>query len=513
MKNAHNKQEFSSVWFIILSFLTVVSITKPIIASTGINNYFYYYHNEKIRLEPSKEMVAICFSENVTDEQKEDLVILDPSLKEISPQSLMFGLELVNLNQANDVNIPEITERQNFLQEVNYCVPVLVNKGHKMILTDRFEVMFNEDINEEYIEALNKENNLEITYKCPYIPNRYRFRVLNPKDKNAMEMANIYHDNPNVIYATPCFLVDKIFQSTTPDDDLYSEQWHLNNIGQDPPDGIPDADIDAPEGWDISTGSEDIVIAIIDSGVDFEHDDLYNKLWWNPNEEWNDEDDDDNGYIDDMIGWDFYDNDNAPFPQYGTNLNYHGTAVAGLAAAETDNDDGIAGVSWDCKIMVLSLGSGGYYYEANLADAINYASNNGADVINLSLFASQNESIEGAIYYATTRGRDLKGCVIVCASGSSDHPELGVNFPACRDDVIAVGATDSSDTWCSYSHYGAELNVAAPGGDEDIVTTDITGTEGKNSGDYMVDFDGTSAAAPQVAGLAALILSMDDSLT
>ena len=148
--------------------------------------------------------------------------------------------------------------------------------------------------------------------------------------------------------------------STFPDDEFFDLQWSLHNIGQTG--GLEDCDIDAPEAWDIETGNPDIVIAIIDSGIDYTHPDLIDNIWHNEDEiPDNGIDDDGNGYIDDVRGWDFYDNDNDPLDENG-----HGTICAGIAAAVTNNDEGIAGVCWNCQIMPIKVN--GLYNTEDIPD-------------------------------------------------------------------------------------------------------------------------------------------------
>jgi parallel beta-helix repeat protein len=288
-----------------------------------------------------------------------------------------------------------------------------------------------------------------------------------------------------------------------PEDTYFPSQWHLNNTGQSG--GTPDSDIDAPEGWQISTGSRDIIIAIIDEGVDIQHEDLVDKL---------------------VDGHDFVEDDNNPTPW---NNDAHGTACAGLAAAATNNETGVAGVAWGCKIMPIRIaygyGGGWWYYDTWIAGGIQWAADNGADVLSNSWGGGYpSDAITEAVQYAKNYGRGGKGCVVVFAAGNSGSY---VAYPAWLDEVIAVGATDHYDERWDYSNYGPELDVVAPsawGSEAGVIfwTTDISGSAGYNNGDlsqgdaagnYTKWFGGTSAATPQVAGLAALILSVNPDLT
>ena len=190
----------------------------------------------------------------------------------------------------------------------------------------------------------------------------------------------------------------------TPDDPRFQETYGLDNIGQTG--GTPDADIDAPEAWDRQTGSPDVIVADIDTGVDYNHEDLAANIWINPGEiPGNGTDDDGNGYIDDYYGWDFANNDNDPMDDHG-----HGTHTSGTIAAVGNNGIGVAGVSWHAKIMpVKFLGADGSGTHAAGAQAIIYAADMGAKISNNSwgcdigtLCFSQ--TIEDAIAYADVKG-------------------------------------------------------------------------------------------------------------
>ena len=303
--------------------------------------------------------------------------------------------------------------------------------------------------------------------------------------------------------------------STTPNDPDFTEQWYLDNTGQTG--GTSDADIDAPEAWDIETGDPDVVIAIVDTGVDYTHPDLADNIWTNVDEiPDNGIDDDENGYIDDVRGWDFFYNDNEPLDGFG-----HGTNLAGIAGAVSNNNVGIAGVCWNCKIMPVQIADETFRFSSSMWDGIIYAADNGADVISIS-FGSNNPNSEirdNAINYAYD-----KGCVLVAAAGNG-----GSNtkyYPAAYNNVISVGGTDYKDNimdvyievadeWAK-SNWGDWVDIAAPG--VNIYTTTPTypvyiNEEYDVSLNYYNMWAGTSLAAPIVAGVAALLLSRNNSLS
>lgn len=322
---------------------------------------------------------------------------------------------------------------------------------------------------------------------------------------------------------------------STPSDPNYSNQWNLTKISM-------------PIAWDFNTGSNSVILAIIDTGCDYDHEDLDGNIWVNSAEDRNGngrpdfswytsggdldgDDDDGNGFVDDLTGWDFYSypGDNDPSPGYDIYLVYpHGTAVTGIAAAQThnyenDNYIGVAGIAggWGStqgvKIMNLRYHywlSGPYY--SSTAEAITYAAENGAKVINISSGWTTNWPVlEDAVEDAV----DNYDCVIVASAGNNggdDSSNKSIGYPAKYPDVIAVGATVQDDSrWTTSgsngSAIGPELDVMAPGGASIIWTTDITGSDGYSSGNYTSGFSGTSASAPHVAGLASLLRSENPS--
>jgi subtilisin family serine protease len=325
-----------------------------------------------------------------------------------------------------------------------------------------------------------------------------------------------------------------------PNDTHFDQQWALSNTGQSHIEtnqglgigrhrrGAADADVDGPEAWAAQSVHNPTVVAVLDTGVDIHHPDLQNRLWTNPGETpGNGIDDDTNGFVDDVDGWDFADHDKNPSPSGGLE-NSHGTHVAGIVAAEQDNGEGVSGVCPDCQIMALRMGSASSLTLGREIAAIHYAVNNGADVINLSIGSPVWSKAERT----AIRQAGRKGVLVVAAAGNAGedndiayypdprHQAWAPSYPASYSlsNILSVAASNDHDQYayfsqcrgilplwkCGFSSFGHDsVDVAAPG--VDILSTVKVGV-GKTYGSYEF-FDGTSMASPLAAGIAGLVLA------
>jgi subtilisin family serine protease len=253
-------------------------------------------------------------------------------------------------------------------------------------------------------------------------------------------------------------------------------------------------DIDAELAWETTRGAKGVTIAIIDSGVDYTHEDLASNMWVNPYEIPNNNvDDDRNGFIDDVRGWDFGDQDNDPKDNCSAGIVGHGTLVAGVAAAAGDNNIGITGVAWNSSVLPLKAvdNTCGLYMSA-VAQSIDYAVAAGAKVINMSL----GQSISDPILESAVNNAYAHGVVLVAAA--MNFATSTPYYPAAYPNVIAVAATDRTDKVASFSDFGSWVDLAAPGV---AVPAPLPGNR------YGL-YSGTSNASPMTAGVAALILSV-----
>jgi subtilisin family serine protease/fibronectin type 3 domain-containing protein/methionine-rich copper-binding protein CopC len=302
-----------------------------------------------------------------------------------------------------------------------------------------------------------------------------------------------YRADPNVLYAEPDYQVQL---QLTPNDPRFSELWGLNNVGQTG--GTTDADIDGVEAWDIVTGSGSIIVAVIDTGVDYTHEDLAANMWVNSGEIPGDGiDNDGNGFVDDVHGFDFYNFDSDPMDDHN-----HGTHVAGTIGAVANNGIGVAGVNWNVRIMALKfLSASGSGSISNAIAALNYAVANGAVISNNSwgFNGAYSQALDDAIAAAQQAGH-----IFVAAAGNGNFAGVGLDndvtpfWPAnsTHDNVVAVAALDHNNQKATFSNYGAvSVDVGAPG--VGILSTTI--------GNTYSTFSGTSMATPHSAGLLSLI--------
>ncbi len=319
-------------------------------------------------------------------------------------------------------------------------------------------------------------------------------------EADAQNFLSLAQNDNSIEYVQPAnvYHIDYV-----PDDSLVNQQWALQKI-------------QAFDAWNITQGSDTILIGVIDTGIDYLHPDLKNKIFINPGETGLDNlgrdkrtngiDDDGNGFIDDYQGWDFTDRVGFPFDTTaGDYLNWdndpmdennfsHGTAVAGIIGAETNNIHGIAGVAPKVKILnVRAFDPGGYGDEDDVAAAILYAVQMGVKVINMS-FGDDSFSyvLRDVIRYAYSRN------VVLVGSSGNSNSDLP-HYPSSYSEVISVGNSTEDDYVAGSSNYGSTLDLVAPG--TDIATT-------VRGGSYTLNFSGTSAASPFVSAAAGLILSV-----
>jgi subtilisin family serine protease len=341
--------------------------------------------------------------------------------------------------------------------------------------------MFKE--NQKRLEALKNKDKNHLSKKDKHILRRMSrapkgakvpdlgriYKIELELGQSVEEVVAAYNRDPDVEYAQ---LNHKFRIFALPNDPEYYLQWNMVKI-------------QAPEAWDIHTGSPEIVVAVIDTGVDYLHVDLRNNMWTNEAELTGATgvDDDGNGYIDDKYGYDFAYNDGDPTDDYG----HHGTMCAGIVGAEGNNGLDLAGVCWKIRIMALKfIPDDGDGDEGDAAEAVYYAVANGADVTSNSYGGEEDSPVfEEALNYAHSQG------VVMVASAGNENTS-SARYPAAYANMIAVAATDYDDNKTDYSNYGSWVDIAAPSGFGMSWIWVLKSGGGTGGG------SGTSSACPQV---------------
>jgi subtilisin family serine protease len=337
-----------------------------------------------------------------------------------------------------------------------------------------------------------------------------RLQLVDPKPGvSVAEAVRDLERSPDVQSAEPNLIRHA---ALTPNDPRFPLEWGLDNTGQDVNGtGTPDADIDAPEAWDLTTGDPSVTVAVVDTGIDSSHPDLSPNIWTNPGEiAANSADDDGNGLVDDVHGWDWVGGDATANDAHG-----HGTHVSGTVAARGNDGNGVAGVAWNAKVAPLRvLDANGSGSVANLIQAYMYASQKGIPILNASLGSGgfspdEHDAIEAA-----------SNTLFVVAAGNGDENGVGLNnditptYPCNYDlpNLICVAATESHDALTTFSNYGAaSVDLAAPG--QEVLSTWAASKCGAITPPCYAYLDGTSMATPHVSGAAALVLSHSPSAT
>jgi hypothetical protein len=295
----------------------------------------------------------------------------------------------------------------------------------------------------------------------------------------------------------------RVHATQTPNDQFFEDQWGLANTGQFG--GIAGRDIDAAAGWDIRTDATDVPVAIIDTGITLGHPDLVENLWTNPGEiPGNGLDDDGNGFVDDVHGYDFVQDDGSPADQNG-----HGTHVAGIIGARGNNNFGVAGVAWTASLMALRvLDANGTGRDDAIIAALDYAAANGARITNNSY---GRVGFDQALFTAFEAAGNAGMLQVVAAGNDGANTDIQPGSPASfrLDSVISVAATNDSDGLAGFSNFGRNtVDLGAPG--VHIASTWLNTVAPFAS---FVFLDGTSMATPMVSGVAALVAAQDPSLT
>jgi subtilisin family serine protease len=479
--------------------------------------YFYYYGGEKQYFELDTRYIFVSIANEQAASElefegiaKQSLLIDIPETIETRIYSRRFWAKLSIENHiSEETYLAKLAEIKNSNEEL-IVAPYFKNQYQDKIgLSNFFYVKLKSMSDTILLKQKTEKEDVMIVYQNPFMPLWFVLSVTKSSLYNSMEMANHFYESKLFQYAEPDLMVDDKLNCTN--DTHINSQWSLKNTGQYG--GINGVDIKICDAWQIATGSH-VIVAVLDDGIELNHPDLVANI--HPFS---------------------FDSENLTSPQ--VIKGNHGTACAGIIGAVRNNSKGIAGVAPNCKLMSISNSlAATTLSRERRANGMNWAWQNGAHVISNSWGSSvHHQVIDDAISNAVTQGRGGKGCVVVFASGNNNASTVG--YPASLSNVIAVGAISpcgqrKSPSSCDGegwgSNYGSALDVVAPG--VLVATTDRQGNAGYNPNtpihtsnggnkitmdftdtDYTVWFNGTSAACPFVAGVAALVLSVNPNLS
>lgn len=486
---------------------------------------FYYRGKVKVPFEPPIDLLGVSIQPNLADKKEEELLAYARELK-LHPEEVGKPIHEENVRvfrfprRISGQNKQRIQQLLSEHQLVRIVGPVIrIDKESVSFLTNELVVKFKVQVTKEDVYAFIKRYNLNLIRTIPYARNAFLLRSGRQASYDLLKTCSEIVKSDLVEYAQPNLFTTAV-DDFVPNDFLYTQQPHHQIILSE-------------DAWDITTGDSDIIIAVVDSGCDFDHPDFTN---------------------DPALGWDKvyspYDFTNMDAdPTSGT----HGTKSSGIATAIADNNEGVTGVAPNCRLMPIKRPPGGtdinhadmYVWIAGFdpgwtADGVNYGVgtvfpaniNPGADVISNS-FGYPDAVIDGimkdALDFITTFGRGGKGCIVLFSVGNNNDDFTTYRMWAEYEKTIAVASSvisppDAAEVKVSTSNYGSAVDVCAPGGGpaagaetRTLSTTnvgagDTAGSAGATSNDYD-DFGQTSCACPQVAGVAALMLSINPDLT
>lgn len=463
----------------------ILTIIFCILASVSFSQKSYYYYNahkHDLTIDNSKEFILVNVTDtNVVKEKiSQKLAYVDSFKRSFSNDTMYWSF----------IHKQNIEENIDAIKEITYSSPfVLADDNTPIGISNLFYVKLNSLQDTNILRSIAKDVNVEIIKSNELLPLWFTLSCSKFSQGNALQMSNYFFETNFFAATEPDFMEVGLLQCSN--DLLFTHQWGLNNSFQY--NSSYDFDINYCNIATVTDGCEDIIVAVIDEGVDTNHPDITNLHEFS---------------IDATTG-------TTPSHVYSN----HGTACAGIIGATANNNIGISGIASNSPIMSISYDFHTSYDDLRnrLSTGFLAAANNGASVINCSWLLRLNSNfIEDAIESVTTRGRNGKGCVVVFASGNQNNSS--VSYPSSLSSVMSVGAIspcgerknpsscDGETNWGS--NYGNELDVVAPGV---LITT--TNIHGSSDGDYVDNFTGTSAACPFVSGVAALVLSANQNLT
>lgn len=469
---------------------------------------YYYYRGEKVYLAIDRETVCVTYEQQEFAAAKEytgELVRTSYTRSKVIPVDSKSKARCGTKNFTYEIDVPaggydRLVKELKSRGDVVHVSPSYSFREHKGTPTGDIYVklLVPDDVNTLY--TLADKYSMEVLGYNKFMPLWFTLSCTKQTPYNSIEMANVFYETRLFECSEPALLYPVSYAIN---DWFFNKQWGLKNTGQY--NGICPSgryDINVESAWEITTGSPDVRIAVMDDGIDISHIEFVGNIHNAP--------------------FDVTTGDTSTFYKRGT----HGTAVAGVIAARQNNNHGISGIAPSCKLFpIITSGLDEYLDEQDIADGFNWAWTHGADIINCSWGNyPYSDIIKNSIDETLTHGRGGRGSAVVFCSHNQNRDSIA--FPAdCNPLITVVGAItpdgnrkkrypascDGFNGWGS--NYGEQLDIMAPG--VKIVTTDWWGWDTDYDGflNYRMDWEGTSAAAPHVAGVAALMLSVNPSLT
>ena len=403
-----------------------------------------YFQGEVIELTPRADRLAVRFGEAVAAPQKKGILedkhdITKATLREsfTNPR-----IDVVTVEAADIAQVLRDAHKMAQDADIEYATPVFRSYGIDLIPTGELFVQLTDQAGDDAIGAIKQQFNLEEVKRTEWRDRNYLLRTTAQSRDDVFAICEQILERDDVEFSQPNF-IRRLKPMDVPNDPLFGSQWGLHNVAQALPNSNEDCDADAPEGWCVEQGCAEVIIAIIDEGCDMAHPDYAAKL---------------------VPGFDFTDNDADCTP---SGNDAHGTACAGIAAANANNGLGVAGVNWHATIMPIRIayGQGGGWVTTDqwLSDGIAWAYQNGADVLSNSWGGgSPSAQIHAAIRDAVIYGRNEKGAVVVFSAGNNNLGQVG--YPGRHPESFSVAATSPCDQRKSirYARCASSVRSASP---------------------------------------------------
>jgi subtilisin family serine protease len=484
-------------------------------------DFYYGEAGERIALRPSTRSLLVAYRGAAPERDRSALARGDERLKGIaeSPEVARREAVVYRRSEAAAASLEAFSDRLRQSGGIRYVAPVYYRGTRPVLVTDELIAEFKPEVTAAQRNALHAAHGVTVVRALTVAPNTFLLRVREPGPRGALDVANAYFESGLVRYAQPN-LIKTHARRAAPNDPFFPQQWHLTRI-------------QAEQAWDITRGDPSVVIAVIDDGLDVDHEDIARP-----------------GKI--VTPLDIIGGDNDPRPAPGDG---HGTSVAGVAAANGENAVGVSGIAPECSLMPIRLITGAAITDDQEAQAFDHAVDNGAAIISNSWGPSDGGGaaplpivVGRAFDRAVTNGRGGLGTVILFASGNGNESiSAAATLDGYSSDnrVIAVAAVHDQNTRSGYSDFGIDVDVCAPsdgtsavpifwitnngmpadGSTLGITTTDLTGGDGFNppapgldaepiaDPNYTGLFGGTSSACPLAAGVVGLMLTIAPDLT